>query len=157
MRFEHRFRVQAPQKEVAAFHNSARGLKAITPPLTPIRIHSAPEPLGEGAELDFTMWLGPVPIRWGSRIEAVSADGFTDRQTRGPFAAWVHQHNFIRLDDHTTEVYDVIEASLRPHLLWRVIGLMMWMGLPLLFAYRSARTRKLVEQNLMVRRQNELV
>jgi ligand-binding SRPBCC domain-containing protein len=151
MRFEHRFRVQAPQEAVAAFHRSVRGLEAITPPLTPIRIHSAPEPLGAGDELNFTMWLGPLPIRWGARIEAVSTDGFTDRQTGGPFAAWAHRHNFIRLDDHTTEVHDAVEASLRPHLLWGVVGLMMWVGLPLLFAYRAARTRRLLEREVAVK------
>jgi len=146
MKYEHRFRVQAPQEDVAAFHSRVHGLKAITPPVTPIRIHSAPDPLGEGDEIDFTMRLGPLPIRWKSRIEAVSVEGFTDRQTHGPFAAWAHRHHFVRLDDHTTEVHDVVEASLRPHLLWGAVGLAMWVGLPLLFTYRAARTRRLLEQ-----------
>ena len=96
-------------------------------------------------EMDFTMWMGPLPVRWEARVEDVSPAGFLDRQVRGPFEAWAHRHNFVAVDEETTEVVDQVEARLKPHALWRLVGLAMWLGLPLLFAYRGWKTRRLVE------------
>ena len=44
-----------------------------------------------------------------------------------------------------TEVLDEVEASLKPHGLWGLVGLAKWLGLPLLFAYRGWRTQRLLE------------
>lgn len=148
MRFEHRFTVEAPQEAVAAFHASARGLRAITPPLILMQIHQAPEPLGEGDHLIFTLWIGPIPVKWDSLIKDVSVEGFTDTiGAFAPFAHWEHRHNFIRLDEHHTEVFDAIEARLKLHLIHGPIGLAMWLGNPLLFWYRGWRTRAALERS----------
>ncbi len=144
MKFEHRFRVRAAPPEVARFHASAGSLRAITP--LPMRVHHAPDPLGEGDEIAFTMWMGPLPLRWHGRIENVSIEGFDDVQLGGPFRAWRHRHNFVPLAEGATEVYDVVEADLRPHLLWGPVGLAMWLGLPVLFAFRGFRTRQQLEK-----------
>ena len=145
MKFEHRFRVEAPREAVAEFHRHASALKALTPPPIFVQLDTPPpDSLGEGDSFTFTMWVGPLPFKWGSRIEEVSAEGFSDVQTRGAFAFWRHRHHFIRIDDQTTEVYDQVEARLRPHLLLGPVGLAMWLGMPLLFAYRAWRTRKLL-------------
>jgi ligand-binding SRPBCC domain-containing protein len=95
--------------------------------------------------MDFTMWLGPLPVRWLARIEDVSPTGFTDRQLRGPFQEWVHRHNFVQVDETTTAVQDEIDLSFRTHLWWRLVGLGMWLSLPLLFAYRGWKTRRLIQ------------
>jgi ligand-binding SRPBCC domain-containing protein len=101
------------------------------------------------------MWLGPLPVTWRSRIEALPDDdgggdgtgvtGFQDRQTAGPFAHWLHRHRFVALGPNRTAVEDDVEAHLRRHLVWGVIGLKMWLGLPLLFAWRQYRTRRLLD------------
>ena len=39
----------------------------------------------------------------------------------------------------------VFEASLKPHPVWGLVGLAMWLGLPLLFAFRGWKTRRLLE------------
>ena len=96
--------------------------------------------------MDFALWLGPLPLRWLARIENVSAAGFTDRQLRGPFEHWVHRHAFVAVDETTSQVVDEIEASLRKHPLWGLVGLGMWLSLPLLFAYRGWKTRQLLER-----------
>jgi ligand-binding SRPBCC domain-containing protein len=142
MRFLHRFNVKAPLEVVSDFHRRPGSLGAITPPPAILRLHLAPEELGEGDEMDFTIWLGPLPIRWVARIEGVSKEGFSDRQLRGPFKDWVHRHSFVRVDDRTTQVQDQIEANFRPHLLWGPVGLGMWLSLPLMFSYRARQTRK---------------
>ncbi len=146
MRFEHRFTVSAPQEAVAAFHASARALKAITPPPIIMQVHHAPEPLGEGDHVVFTMWLGPIPVRWDSLISDVSVEGFTDTQVQGAFGSWVHRHNFIRVDDATTEVYDVVEAAPGRGLFFGLLSRLMWAGNGILFAYRARRTRRLLER-----------
>lgn len=147
MKYEHRFRVQAPLDAVADFHSSAASLKAITPPPFIMRVHRAPQQLGEGDTMDFTMYAGPVPVRWVARIEDVSTAGFTDRQLRGPFAHWQHRHNFIAVDESTTEVYDVVDAELKRHPVWGPLGASMWAGLPALFAYRARQTQQLLERS----------
>jgi ligand-binding SRPBCC domain-containing protein len=95
--------------------------------------------------MDFTMWLGPLPLNWLARIEDVSPNGFTDRQLRGPFREWIHRHTFAPVDETTTAVVDEIELELRAELWWALVGLGMWLSLPLLFAYRGWKTRRLIQ------------
>ena len=142
MNYQHIFRVRAPLADVARFHASAASLKAITPPLIPLQLHHAPEKVGGGDEIDFTMWMGPLPIRWVVHVEDVSPTGFLDRQVRGPFESWAHRHIFAAMEEATTEVIDEVEARLKPHLLWGTVGLAMWIGLPLLFGFRTRKTRR---------------
>jgi len=145
MKYRHTFRVRAPLADVAEFHRRSEGLGAITPPPIILRLHNVPERVKEGDSMDFTMWVGPLPLRWQARIEDMSLNGFTDRQLRGPFEQWMHRHEFVAVDEKTTQVIDEINASLRKHPLWGLVGLGMWLGLPLLFAYRGWRTRRLLE------------
>ena len=146
MKYSHRFTVKASRQAVADFHFSAASLKAITPPPLVMRLHVAPPRVAEGDQTDFTLWIGPLPVRWIARIEQVSDEGFVDRQLRGPFGAWRHHHHFISLDADTTEVHDEVTAELHPNPGWKLVGLGMWLGLPLLFAYRGWRTRKILEK-----------
>ena len=144
MKYQHRFRVNAPIERVADFHSRASSMAAITPPPFVVRMRNTPAVLKDGDQMDFTMWIGPLPVRWVAQIENVSPAGFKDRQISGPFAHWVHRHTFTALDAHTTTVTDEIELRLRPHLLWGPVGLGMRLGLPLLFAYRAWKTRRLL-------------
>ncbi|MGE5603497.1 MAG: SRPBCC family protein [Nitrososphaerales archaeon] len=120
-------------------------MAAITPPPMIVRVHSAPATLKSGDRMDFTLWAGPVPIHWVACIEDASANGFTDRQLSGPFGSWVHRHGFERVDDGTTEVVDRVEATYSKHPFWAIAGRLMWLGMPLLFAFRARRTRALLE------------
>ena len=148
MKYRHRFEVDAPLAVVAEFHAQSASMGAITPPPVVVRVHSAPSRLDDGDEMDFTMWLGPLPLRWLARIEDVSPTGFTDRQLSGPFRHWLHRHTFLPVDETTTAVLDEIELQLRPHLLWGLVGLGMRLSLPLLFAYRGWKTRRLIQTKL---------
>lgn len=143
MHFEHTFSVAAPVEQVAAFHFSPTALRRLMPPLLG-RIHRA-EPINEGSLTEFTLWLGPLPVRWVARHVDVGPRGFTDEQVRGPFARWVHRHSFEPLDDRTTLVRDTIEAEWRRHPFWGPVGWLLWQSLPLLFAYRAWVTRRTVE------------
>ena len=145
MRYQHRFRLQAPLERVAEFHSRSASMAAITPPPILVRLQHAPAVLNEGDEMDFTLWLGPLPLHWLVRIEAVSTTGFSDRQLRGPFAEWVHRHTFLAVDEQTTEVVDEISLRLRPHPVWWLVGLGMRLGLPVLFAYRAWKTKRVLQ------------
>lgn len=120
-------------------------MAAITPPPAVVQLHQAPAVLSDGDRMAFTLWLGPLPVPWTACIEEVSAAGFVDRQERGPFASWHHRHSYRAITSTTTEVVDEIEATLRFHVWWGLVGLGMWVTLPLLFAYRACKTRRLLE------------
>lgn len=136
MKYRHRFTVNAPLAVVAAFHRDSRALRLLTPPPMWVQFHQV-DPLAEGSVADFTMWLGPLPIRWTAVHSEVTAQGFVDTQQRGPFKTWRHRHAFRELNARTTGVIDEIEAE--PG---KLISRFMWLNLPILFAYRAWRTRR---------------
>ncbi|MDH7490599.1 MAG: hypothetical protein QHH80_13980 [Anaerolineae bacterium] len=142
MRYRHVFRVEAPLPAVVALHTQPSTLKSLTP--LPIRFHSAPEPVREGDEVAMTVWLGPIPARWTLRVETMGPFGFVDRQISGPFRRWTHRHTFMAAGVAATDIVDEIELALRPHVLWAPLGLLMFLGLPLLFAFRAWKTRILL-------------
>jgi ligand-binding SRPBCC domain-containing protein len=148
MKYTHRFQVNASIEQVAAFHRHSASMGAITPPPIQVQIHAAPNLLNQGDEMDFTLWMGPVPIRWLALIEDVTATGFIDCQLRGPFKQWRHRHSFSALPGGSTEVLDEVEIKLASNWFWYLIGLGMWVSMPILFAYRGWKTRQLLHHSL---------
>jgi ligand-binding SRPBCC domain-containing protein len=144
--YQHEFIVDAPLSQVREFHRHSASMGAITPPPVIVQIHSAPEVLNEGDAMDFTMWLGPLPIRWLARIEDVSATGFVDRQIKGPFRRWDHTHTFEAVDDGQTKVYDTVEIEYSANSFWQLVGRGMKLNLPVLFAFRQWKTRRLLQR-----------
>ena len=138
--YKHQFIVNAPLTAVSDFHQDSRALRQLSPPPMWVQFHEV-EPLGEGSVADFTMWLGPLPIRWTAVHTQVSPHGFTDTQERGPFKQWVHRHSFRDLGDGRTQVIDEIEAE--PG---NLLSRFMWLNLPVLFAYRGWQTRRTLRQ-----------
>jgi ligand-binding SRPBCC domain-containing protein len=120
-------------------------MAAITPPIIPIRTKGTPPQLAAGSEMAFTMWLGPLPVKWRAYISQLSSKGFTDHQIEGPFGYWIHEHIFVDIDGQHTEVIDEVQAGLKRSAVWAPVGLAMWLGLPLLFAYRGWKTRRTLE------------
>jgi hypothetical protein len=96
--------------------------------------------------MDFTMWLGPLPLRWQARFEDVTPTSFVDRMVQGPMHTWRHHHSFVAIDVHTTDVVDEVEVQPRLHPLWGPLGLGMALNLPVLFAFRQWQTRRLLAQ-----------
>lgn len=139
--FTHSFQVDAPVSTVRAFHTGPHGFRALAPPGLPLRIHHASlgPPYGN---LDFTMWLGPLPVRWLAHIEWQDANSFRDDQLRGPFERWTHEHAFSQAPDGRTDVADRIRFRVRRHPVWGPIGHLMAVMLPLLFRYRAWVTRR---------------
>ena len=147
MKYTHRFRVNASIEQVAAFHRQSASMGAITPPPIMVQIHAAPELLNKGDEMDFTLWVGPMPIRWLALMEDATPTGFVDRQLRGPFKQWRHRHTFLALSSGSTEILDKVEIELASNWFWYLIGLGMWVSMPVLFAYRGWKTRQLLQRS----------
>jgi len=151
MNYHHQFTVKAPLAAVAEFHRQSASMGAITPPPIIVKVHSAPERLDDGDEMAFTLWLGPLPIHWRARIDTVTETGFIDRLISGPFTKWEHRHSFVPIDEGKTTVIDEVSVELSRHWLWKLVGLSMWLTLPLLFAFRGWKTRQILAKESTAR------
>jgi uncharacterized protein (TIGR01777 family) len=102
--------VPAPLEEVFDFFSRAENLGAITPGAMGFRMLSERGPaMHEGREIDYAIRIGPLPLRWRSRIEAWKPlSGFVDVQVRGPYSCWRHEHTFARGEDGATVVEDCV-------------------------------------------------
>lgn len=145
--FEHRFRVPADLGAVAEFHSEPSALRALTPPPMVIALHRFGA-MEEGMEAEFTLWLGPIPIRWKARHEEVGPDGFVDVQVAGPMKSWRHEHRFLPLPGGETEVHDRIEYE-HPSGLRAVFTHLLFSKMALygLFSYRAFATRRRIRKN----------
>lgn len=145
--FDYRFTVEASLAEVRDFHRDTSALKTLTPPPTYVQLHAI-EPLAEGSVSLFTLWIGPLPLRWKAVHRNVGDQGFTDVQAEGPAAKWEHTHAFIPLSSSVTEIREHIEYEHKPGLsglLTRV--LFSRPNLLFMFAYRKWATRRTLRRN----------
>lgn len=106
--FDYAFTVNAPVTAVSDLHHDTRILKKLSPPPLFAQIHSF-EPLAEGSRAEFTLWFGPLPVRWTAVHLHVGPQGFTDCQEKGPLKFWEHTHRFTAVDVHTAQICEHIE------------------------------------------------
>lgn len=139
--FDFRFTVQAPITAVQEFHRDTRALKRLTPPLTIVQLHEI-EPLAEGSVSRFTLWVGPLPLRWTAVHRDVSEHGFTDVQSAGPAKRWEHTHTFIPITEIATEIQEHIEYEHRSGF-WGLVTRVLFArpNLYLMFHFRKWSTR----------------
>jgi ligand-binding SRPBCC domain-containing protein len=140
--FDYAFTVNAPVGAVRDFHHDTSALKRLTPPPTIVQLHAI-EPLGEGSVSTFTLWVGPLPLRWRAVHRGVTDRGFTDVQESGPAAKWEHTHSFVPLSADVTEVREHIEFEHKRGL-WGLVTRVLFSrpNLLLMFAYRKFVTRR---------------
>jgi ligand-binding SRPBCC domain-containing protein len=105
--FDYTFTVDAPLESVSAFHADTRALKRLNPPPIIVQLHRV-DPMAEGSISEFTLWFGPLPIRWRALHSKVSPYGFTDIQEKGPLASWQHTHRFESIGEKTTRIHEHI-------------------------------------------------
>jgi len=139
--FTYSFTVPAPRPAVAAFHRDTRVLKRLSPPPIFIQLHRF-EPLAENSEASFTMWFGPIPLRWRAVHTGVGPEGFTDTQLAGPLDRWQHKHRFTALDGGHTRIEEHIIFEHAPGFKGTFTRLFFNRpALTLLFTYRQLVTR----------------
>jgi ligand-binding SRPBCC domain-containing protein len=139
--FDYRFTVNASLRAVCDFHSDTSALKRLTPPPTIVQLHEI-EPLGEGSVSRFTLWVGPLPLRWKAVHRGVSGLGFTDVQAEGPARKWEHTHTFAPVSADVTEIREHIEFEHKPGF-WGAVtrSLFARPNLFLMFAFRKRATR----------------
>lgn len=139
--FDYSFTVSAPLQAVRDFHHDTSALKRLTPPPTIVQLHSI-EPLGEGSVSRFTLWVGPLPLRWTAVHRNVSPAGFTDIQAEGPAAKWEHTHTFTAVSPTVTRIDEHIEYEHKRGL-WGLVTRLLFSkpNLYFMFTFRKLATR----------------
>jgi len=131
--------VPAPLEEVFAYFSQAQNLGAITPADMAFQILGAPpEKMSQGTVIDYRIKLGPLPMRWRTVIDVwEQGRRFVDRQARGPYKLWWHEHSFVA-DGRETLMRDRVyfSAPLGP-LGWIAQRLFIRGTLRRIFSYRA--------------------
>lgn len=85
-----------PRETVFPFFGDAANLEAITPPWLRFEVVTpSPIDMQPGQLIDYKLRLHYVPIRWRTEISVWEPPvRFVDRQLKGPYHFWVHEHTF---------------------------------------------------------------
>jgi uncharacterized protein (TIGR01777 family) len=126
--------------QVFEFFCRAENLGLMTPADMAMQIVGAPPDQVEvGTNIRYTLRLGPLPLRWRTRIAKWQVPAlFVDAQEQGPYAAWWHEHRFTDLEAGThmeDRVFYAIPASLIGRL---VHALFIKQQLQRIFWYRAS-------------------
>jgi len=88
--------IPRPLDEVFAFFSDAHNLEILTPPWLKFEVLTPrPIDLAVGVTIDYRLRIHGVPIRWRSEIATWEPPHrFVDKQVRGPYRLWDHEHRF---------------------------------------------------------------
>ena len=134
--------VQAPVETVFSFHEREDALRLLSPAFPPVRVIQKTGGLQPGSRVELKIG----PIRWSALHTAYQKNRFfEDQQVRGPFAQWIHRHEF-EAAGNATRLTDRIEFKL-PGGVWinRLLGWTVQLGLRQMFHERHQRTKRYCE------------
>lgn len=135
--------IDAPVEKVFAFHEREDALDLLSPAFPPVRVVGKAGGIEAGARVELKIG----PFRWTALHSAFEKNRFfEDRQIRGPFARWIHRHEFESVRG-ATRLTDRIEYRL-PGGDWPN-RLLVWatnFGLRQMFRHRHRVTKRLCEE-----------
>ena len=139
--------IYAPVTDVFAFYNDINNLKRISPPGFKVEIlHVSGHPkTGTRIELSIKKLL--ITLHWTVLITDFKANQyFVDFQEKGPFAKWIHRHEF-HLHEEGTELIDVLEYELPLYpISWPLQKFIVLPQFKKMFKYRHEKTREYLEK-----------
>ena len=100
-----------PVEEVWPFFTDAHNLEAITPPILNFNVLT-PKPIDmkRGALIDYQLRIRGIPVKWRTEISLWEPGvRFMDRQLRGPYRWWEHEHRFEPTEDGGTRCLDAVD------------------------------------------------
>ena len=102
-----------PRDRVFKFFADPSNLQRITPRWLSFEILTPPDiEIENGTLLDYRLRLRGIPLRWQSEIVVWEPPHrFVDRQTKGPYSLWVHEHTFTECKNGTM-VGDRVEYAM---------------------------------------------
>jgi ligand-binding SRPBCC domain-containing protein len=126
----------APRDRVFDFFSNARNLEQLTPPWLRFEIVTkGPIEMAPGTLIDYRIYWRHIPMRWRTEIEVWEPPHrFVDRQIRGPYRLWRHEHIFVERDDGTSVIDRVEYAPFGGTLVQRFVA----RDIDRIFAYRQA-------------------
>jgi ligand-binding SRPBCC domain-containing protein len=138
--------VQAERAGVFKFFADPRNLERITPPWLHFEIITPPDRvIARGTSLDYRLRRHGIRLRWQSEISVWEPPHrFVDRQTKGPYSLWVHEHTFADHDGGTI-VGDRVEYAVPGGRL--VQKFLVAPDLEKIFAFRQQILKQLFDSN----------
>ena len=111
-----------PRSEIFAFFSDAGNLDSITPPWLHFRTISSPIEMRSGTVIDYRLRIHGFPLHWRSEITSWDPPSlFVDKQVRGPYRLWIHEHRFEERDGGTLVHDNVHYAVLFDFLIHRLV------------------------------------
>lgn len=134
--------VPARRDDVFAFFADAFNLETMTPPWLRFRVLTpGPIPMHEGQSIDYRLRVHGIPLRWTSEIEVWDPPHrFVDRQVKGPYRFWRHEHRFTD-EAGGTRIADTVHYDV-PGGAW-IHRLFVGPDVRRIFAFRRERLREL--------------
>lgn len=136
--------VDAPLETVFGFHEKDDALRLLSPAFPPVRIIRKTGGIRVGARVELRIG----PISWVALHTAYEQNRFfEDTQISGPFAKWIHRHEFVAVGERT-QMTDRVEYQLAGGV-WMnlLLGWALHPGLIQMFRYRHKMTRRFCEKS----------
>lgn len=148
--------MQAPAKDLFAWHASPGAFERLCPPWQRIAI-DGPAPVANGSIAHLRMKKGPIWVRWTAEHRDVRPGrSFVDVQTAGPFRHWHHLHDFLPTGDGSM-LRDQIDYELPAGALGRFLaGGRIRRDLATTFAYRHETTARDLARHALFQEQPRL-
>jgi len=135
--------VEAPVETVFGFHEREDALRLLSPAFPAVRVVRKQGGIETGSRVELRIG----PLRWVALHTAFQKNRFfEDQQISGPFAKWIHRHEFEAVGGATL-LTDRIEYRL-PGGVWmnHLFGWAMQLGLQQKFRHRHRITKRYCEK-----------
>lgn len=105
-------KIDAPAEALFSWHTRSGAFHRLIPPWEDVRVAKF-EGIQDGQRAVLRVGVGPVSLKWvAEHHDYIEGRQFCDRQVKGPFARWDHQHRMEPEGDNTSRLIDHIEYAL---------------------------------------------